>query len=191
MDELIKNIGNYYTKKITGSGVNPQGVDWKDEVGQLLRFDQLLNIVDSEEFSIADLGCGYGKLFEYMGRKYSKFTYSGYDLSKEMIVEASKLYSFSNNGTFVHINAVQEMQTADYILASGIFNVKMEHKEAEWLSYILTTIEEMNKKSLKGFSFNILTKYSDKEYMKDNLYYADPSFFFDYCKRNFSLNVSL
>ena len=41
------------------------------------------------------------------------------------------------------------------------------------------------------FSFNILTKYSEKNYMQDHLYYADPLFFFDYCKQNFSKNVSL
>ena len=37
----------------------------------------------------------------------------------------------------------------------------------------------------------MLTKYSDKEYMRDNLYYADPLFIFDYCKRNFSKQVAL
>lgn len=27
----------------------------------------------------------------------------------------------------------------------------------------------------------MLTKYSDKEYLRDNLYYGDPMFIFDYC----------
>jgi len=49
----------------------------------------------------------------------------------------------------------------------------------------------MNKKSIKGFAFNMLTKYSDREYMKEYLYYADPLFIFDYCKRNFSKKVAL
>jgi hypothetical protein len=59
------------------------------------------------------------------------------------------------------------------------------------MQYILETLEKINALSVKGFSFNILTSYSDKEYMKDNLFYADPLFFFDYCKKNFSKNVSL
>ena len=87
----------------------------------------------------------------------------------------------SNNG----------LKKSDYIVASGIFNVKNKTSESEWLHYILNTIEMMNQKSKKGFAFNILTKYSDKEYMKDYLYYADPLFLFDYCKRNFSKNVAL
>ena len=40
-------------------------------------------------------------------------------------------------------------------------------------------------------AFLLLTKYSEKEYMRDNLYYADPLFIFDYCKRNFSKQVAL
>ena len=41
----------------------------------------------------------------------------------------------------------------------------------------------------KGISFNLLTKYAD--YEADNLYYGDPLYFFDYCKRNLSKYVTL
>ena len=84
----------------------------------------------------------------------------------------------------MQVDNLENIEKADYSVASGIFSVKMEHDESEWLSYILDTLEKMNDKSNNGFSFNMLTKYSDKEYMKDNLYYADPLFIFDYCKRN-------
>lgn len=49
----------------------------------------------------------------------------------------------------------------------------------------------MNEKSTLGFAFNALTKYSDPEFMKEELYYTDPLFMFDYCKTNFSKNVAL
>jgi hypothetical protein len=49
----------------------------------------------------------------------------------------------------------------------------------------------MNEKSKAGFAFNVLTKYSDVEFMRKELYYADPCFLFDYCKRAFSKNVAL
>ena len=47
------------------------------------------------------------------------------------------------------------------------------------------------KKVKKGFSFNCLAIYSDENYKKNYLYYADPCFLFDYCKRNFSKNIAL
>jgi hypothetical protein len=49
----------------------------------------------------------------------------------------------------------------------------------------------MNDLAIRGMAFNFLTKYSDAEFMRPDLYYADPCFFFDYCKKNFSKNVAL
>jgi len=49
----------------------------------------------------------------------------------------------------------------------------------------------VNRVSRKGFASNFLTKYSDLEKVRPHLYYADPLFLFDYCKRNFSRNVAL
>jgi hypothetical protein len=37
----------------------------------------------------------------------------------------------------------------------------------------------------------MLTIYSDQEKMRPDLYYGDPSWFFDHCKRRFSRNVAL
>ena len=83
------------------------------------------------------------------------------------------------------------MKQSDYTLASGIFNIRFRATNEDWLKYILETITVMNERSLKGFSFNMLTTYSDRDYMKEELYYGDPCLFFDHCKRNFSKNVAL
>ncbi len=191
MTSLHKNIEEYYTEKIELYGTTPKGVDWNEEDSQLLRFTQLLSIIDNDNFSIADIGCGYGKLSEHLAEMYPNFSYIGYDLSGKMIDSAHQLYQNYENRKFIHIAKTEDILDVDYSVASGIFNVKMEHSEADWLSYILHTLENMNQKSHKGFSFNVLTKYSDKEYMRNDLYYADPLFLFDYCKRNFSKNVAL
>ncbi|MEA2019754.1 MAG: class I SAM-dependent methyltransferase, partial [Campylobacterota bacterium] len=168
----------------------PKGADWNGEESQFIRFEQLSKIINKEKFSINDIGCGYGKYFGYLQNRFLNFKYYGFDLSQEMIKNAKSLYS-NRGGVFMQVDNLENIEKADYSIASGIFSVKMEHNEAEWLSYILETLEQMNTKSTKGFSFNMLTKYSDKEYMRDDLYYADPLFFFDYCKRNFSKNISL
>ncbi len=52
-------------------------------------------------------------------------------------------------------------------------------------------LHKMNRLSARGFSVNFLTKYSDADHMRPHLYYADPCYLFDYCKRNFSRNVAL
>lgn len=190
MIKILENINHYYTDKIKMHGATPKGVDWNGEESQFVRFEQLSKIINKDIFSINDIGCGYGKYFEFLQNRFSNFNYYGFDLSQEMINNAKSLYS-NMGGGFMQVDNLKNIEKADYSVASGIFSVKLEHNESEWLSYILSTLEDMNEKSIKGFSFNMLTKYSDKEYMKDNLYYADPLFIFDYCKRNFSKQVAL
>ena len=190
MIKILENINHYYTDKIKIYGATPKGVDWNGEESQFVRFEQLSKIINKDIFSINDIGCGYGKYFEYLQNRFLNFNYYGFDLSQEMIKNAKSLYS-NKGGGFMQVDNLKNIEKADYSVASGIFSVKMEHNESEWLSYILATLEEMNEKSIKGFSFNMLTKYSEKEYMRDDLYYADPLFIFDYCKRNFSKQVAL
>jgi SAM-dependent methyltransferase len=188
MKEILKDIKSYYSDKITKYGVTPKGVDWNNEYDQILRFKKLLEIIDLEKFLIADLGCGYGRLFEYLSDYYHNFNYIGYDLSKIMIEKAKNTYK---NAKFKHIKTIDCLESVDYIVASGIFNVKMKYSNKDWFSYIVKTLDLMNKNSKQGFAFNFLTIYSDKEYMREDLYYADPCFIFDFCKKKYSQNISL
>ena len=191
MSNVHSNIEQYYKDKILTYGVSPKGVDWNDESSQILRFQQLLKIVRRKEFSLGDVGCGYGKLYEYLDSDYDCFQYYGYDLSQDMINKALECYGDSKHASFTHISNLNDVSPTDYMVASGIFNVRMKHEKEEWLSYMLETITQMSGKSRCGFSFNALTKYSDRKRMRNDLYYADPMYLFDYCKQNFSRHVSI
>jgi len=104
MEQIYKEIEKYYTKKIQQHGPSPQGVDWNGENSQFIRFEQLSKIISANEFfSIGDIGCGYGKYFEYLQNRFDKFSYIGYDLSKEMIENAKNLYA---NGGGIFANQI-------------------------------------------------------------------------------------
>lgn len=188
MDKIGKEVKAYYDAKISTFGATPQGVDWNSIESQELRFEMLSRvIVPDKHFSILDYGCGFGSMFHYFEEKFEKFDYVGYDLSEKMIEAA--------NNKFSKQNAVFTSQTpskqVDYVIASGIFNIKLDNTPENWLHYIEDTIHEIDNLANKGFAFNVLTSYSDAEYMKDYLYYANPSNFFDFCKKHFSRNVAL
>lgn len=191
MSGTIKNaVAEYYTGKLKIFGATPRGVDWNSEQSQKIRFDQLCKILpaDLSSVSLLDFGCGYGALYEFLRKEGAGLSYSGYDVSEEMIRSCKTMYPTAEAIFFTDDKL---LSTHDFTIASGIFNVKMEFSNENWKTYILETLETINRVSTKGFSFNMLTSYSDKEFMKDNLYYADPSFFFDHCKRNFSRQVAL
>lgn len=187
--DIIKKVKAYYTDKIKQHGASSSGVDWNSKESQFLRFEQLSKVIkEKNEFKILDYGCGYGALIDFLNEHFHSFDYLGFDISEEMIQQARTVFSISN---YRFTSNKEELTPQDYVIASGIFNVKLDASTQEWENYILETIKELHFYSKKGFSFNMLTSYSNKEYMKDYLYYANPAFYFDFCKKNFSKNVAL
>lgn len=190
LNYIIESVGQYYTGKIHTYGATARGVDWNSSESQALRFDQLLRLGDmSGPFSINDYGCGYGALAGHLLSRGCPFRYCGFDICHEMVAQARSIYGEKGNCEF--FTDESQLTQADYTLASGIFNVKLRIPEAEWEEYIFHTLGRIAALSGLGFAVNMLTSYSDKERMRQDLYYGDPAFWFDYCKRNFSERVAL
>lgn len=190
MDKIRSAVSEYYTNKLKQFGTTPAGVDWNSKQSQELRFEQLSKVLPVEDdavISVLDYGCGYGAMYEYLKQRYPNLAFVGYDISEEMINSCKQLYGESARWT----SQVSELVPVDYVVASGIFNVRMNFSDSQWLSYILETLDTMNEFGQKGFSFNVLTSYSDKEYMRGDLYYADPLSLFDHCKTRYSRCVTL
>lgn len=56
---------------------------------------------------------------------------------------------------------------------------------------VLQTLRTLGRISRCAFVFNMLTSYADPERMRPDLYYGNPSFFFDHCKRQIAPHVAL
>lgn len=190
IDNVLTKVKDLYTNSLKKYGINSKSVGWTTKEGQILRFSKLCEIIEDKDtpFTANDLGCGYGALYDYLiENKFNIIQYNGYDISEDMLETAKKL--IGNDNKVKLFNAKKLSTIADYSFASGIFNVKFEADENEWKLFVEDTLKNMNKYSLKGFAFNALTSYV--EYRETHLYYADPLYFFDFCKRNFSKKVSL
>src|SRR5438876_1308354 len=190
MKALLKDVAQYYSEKVSRYGATPEGVDWNSERGQIIRFEQLLRICSREAwFTLNDFGCGYGALLAYIRSSDYRATYCGLDISETMILQAQRIYDGAEHASFVTDIAL--MSRADYTVASGTFNVKLDTSSADWAAYIFETLGDLDALSAKAFAFNMLTSYSDADKMRPDLYYGDPCFFFDYCKRTYSRQVAL
>jgi len=189
--KLIEEVASYYSNKLAQYGDTPRGVDWNGEEGQFIRFEQLCKVIDSNSpaFSITDLGCGYGVLFEYLSERFRASSYLGIDVSLEMIEMAKKRYSRFDNARF-EVSS-RPNRVSDYAVASGIFNVRMNRSDDEWFEYMQEVLDILFSTSRLGFSFNCLTSYSDADKKRDYLYYADPCKLFDLCKKRYSKQVAL
>ena len=190
--DILVEVADYYSAKLAEHGETPRGVDWNGEESQELRFDQLTQVIPQPAgFSLNDLGCGYGALFDYLNLNLGcrDFAYNGSDVSADMIRAALDRHANSPNARFSV--AAEPPEIADYGIASGIFNVRLGRSDAEWCNYLEATLDVLDRTSRLGFAFNCLTSYSDADKMRDYLYYADPCVLFDLCKRRYSRHVAL
>jgi SAM-dependent methyltransferase len=189
-DSILAETARYYSAKIIEHGDSPKGVDWNSIDSQYTRFGELSRVIDlAADFSVNDLGCGYGALLDYFLDHKVNCRYQGYDISGEMISAASTRHKSVPGASFTI--AAEPTETADYGIASGIFNVKQYRTDEEWKVHLVETLDKMAATSRQGFAFNCLTSYSDPPKMREDLFYADPCWLFDLCKRKYSRNVAL
>src|SRR5689334_9894310 len=99
-------LATYHESMLAVHGSTPGGVGWNGVTAQELRFEQLARLLRGDaEFSINDLGCGYGALYDYLGRKHKSFSYRGYDVSAAMVAAASASHARAGNATFACASA--------------------------------------------------------------------------------------
>jgi hypothetical protein len=100
---------------------------------------------------------------------------------------------YSNQPNIFFTSNISEIPKVDYAVASGVFNIKLDTSYEDWMQYAMDSLEKLNNLTQKGFASNFLTSYSDPERMQSrlDLFYADPCYIFDYCKKHFSRWVSI
>ena len=187
---ILESVVQYYSGRLARHGASASGVDWNSLESRQVRFSQLLKIHQGEpSFSLNDYGYGYGALYDYLQRGGYDCSYRGFDVSRAMVGRAEELHPSGPSHGFTCNET--SLEPADYSVASGIFNVKLECAADSWELYMLDTIERLARLSRRGFAFNVLSTYSDVERRRDDLYYADPCRLFDHCKRRYSDRVAL
>ena len=183
-------VARYYASKLAVHGPTPRGVDWNTAESQELRFRQLLTVCGADrDASILDFGCGYGALAPTMRRLGFTGEYTGYDIAPEMVTAATEAHRLVPRCRFT-ADAVQ-LRPADYTLASGIFNVRLDVPAAAWEAYVRDTLDSIAGWSVRGFAFNLLTQHADADRMRGDLYYGDPGAWLNYCLQRFSRHAAL
>jgi cyclopropane fatty-acyl-phospholipid synthase-like methyltransferase len=188
--DVLDPVRSYYAAKVAAHGATAAGVDWNSPESQRLRFDQLLRLCEGDAgFTLLDFGCGYGALADYLAERQIPCHYTGYDIVPGMLDAARKRVRPGQETTFTdHLGA---MEPRDYVVASGVFNVRLDAELAAWEQYVHGTLEQMARLSTRGLAFNLLTAYSDPERRRTDLFYADPALMLTHCLRHFGRRAAL
>lgn len=185
-------LNQMYGDNFKRLGKTSSALGWKSQMEQKLRFEMLCKVIEpnKKSFSVNDYGCGFADLYGYLLVNHSSEVseYFGYEINEE-ILSIARQNLISQEAKFQLFDSIDIGTLSDFTIVSGTFNVKLDVPEKEWEDFIVAKLREIDKCSKVGFSFNLLSSYVD--WKETQLYYGDPSFYFDLCKREFSRYVSL
>jgi hypothetical protein len=190
---MLTPVTAAYRLQYRRNGATPKGVFWSSEDNMRKRFEILSRVFYPEDIAtgeacIADLGCGYGALYDFLKAHpiLRGGEYRGYDICKSLL-DACKTRVRDPRASF-HLS-MRVTEPADYLFVSGTFNLKLGADEVDWLTYIQTSLEALWNQTNKALAFNMLD-ITDAGTMSA-LYYADPQIFETFCRDNLSDNVTL
>lgn len=189
IDDALAGVASMYDGNLAAHGVSAKSVGWRDAETQDLRFAKLCEVIaGAAPFTVNDFGCGYGAMFTYLANTFGSrlSAYRGFDISNEMLRAARERLA---DDRVELVPGATISQAADYTFVSGTYNVRLQASDEEWRAHIERSLDDVAAHSTRGFAFNLLSTYVD--WKQDGLFYADPLYFFDLCKRKYSRFVSL
>ena len=150
-------VSAYYSGTLQRFGAMPLGVDWPNRLNQELRLVQLLKVCDlSAPRSLNDVGCGYGALRTLLSRRHrrAQIDLLGTDVSPAMVAAARRRWRHRADCAFEVAEGA--VRLADYSLASGIFNVKLDCPLPEWEALVARTLDNLQRHSRLGYAVNFI-----------------------------------
>ena len=183
---LNKQISNIYNKRFDNFNNTPKGVFWNSKLSQDLRLniilDKILQNAKSDEFSIADIGCGYGRLYEIIRERKldGKVQYHGFDINQKIISFCKNNIDFENIKFSI---SAFPLNKTDYVVMSGTYNLTPTNNISLWEDYIIKNLTSNWKLVQKAMIFNCLIK--EKRKIEKKLYYTELSWIQKICERNF------
>ena len=190
---MLAPAARAYERRLRRYGPTAKGVFWRDDEWQRRRYHVLVRAFRPEDrgggVSIADFGCGYGALFQYLQDRpvMTGSRYIGYDMSEQMIAACRNRID-DRRARFVRHLRVTE--PADYVFASGTYNLKLRANTGAWHRYILASLDQLWSKTGRVLAFNMLDADAEDD-PEEGLYYGRASEFRDHCRQHFSARVEL
>ena len=181
---IDKNIIDEYTKRYKKFGPTPKGSFWISKKRQYKRFEIILQEIQKisngpQPIKLADIGCGYGAMADYLisTKQINTYSYQGYDISPILIEECNKKFSDLNISFSL---GKKPNSLSMFTIMSGTYNLTMTRDVLKWEEYVFKCLSECWKLTSNAMIFNL--QVSDKQRVSDsNIYFAEASRVIDRC----------
>ena len=167
-----KKIIEFFTNAHVNFPGEIKGLGWGSLQSQQIRFNILLDGISekSSKDTILDVGCGYGDLSQYIDWTSH---YMGIDLNPLMIQTAVMRYP---QLSFKVADISDQKKSYDWILASGVFNIKVMDNQ----TLLRVGIRNMWDHCKKGIVFNIVV--TGSQVKGPDVYFYDPAEILTFCR---------
>jgi trans-aconitate methyltransferase len=172
----FNEIAAFYDRRVVEFGHDPRACDYGRAASQQRKFEVLSRALNYSGLSVLDVGCGFADYADFLAARFSGVTYSGIDLSSEMIVKARALHPSLDLKVG---NLIEQTECPDYdvISANGIFYRLGE--DAPLLMRDLVTA--MFRRCRKAVTFNTLSLWAPQQELGE--FYADPAEVLSWCRQ--------
>jgi hypothetical protein len=176
-DSILEEMDRYFAERIERFGISPQGVGWKNDEAQKLRFRAMCEVVlpkhRHSNVSIHEIGCGMAHMRDYLRENSFPYIYSGSDALPRML-EISK--SRHPDVQFFRFNILTDPpldERYDYVVMNGVFHYLAEGVSwEEWRDEVRAMIQKAWEMARVGIAFNLMTDMVD--WRDPHLFYINP-----------------
>ena len=174
------SIKSAYTRRFKKKGAQAEGVFWSSKVSQIARFEQVLADMKTEfgsaSFCMADIGCGYGALFNYIRSKpaWRQIDYNGVDITPKMVAYCKRENPYDQHRFSL---GRKPKQPADFAVFIGTFNLCHTDNYELWEDYILRQLTISWPLVHYGLILNITSLETAK--INNQIFYVNPEVFAD------------
>ncbi len=173
-----RSVSAAYSRRLREKGASAEGVFWASRLSQTARFDHILRQVSGQcqrpGVSLADIGCGYGALLDFIRKtdRYQHFSYHGYDITPAMI---SYCHQHHPQGKSHFTLGRRPVRAADFAVFIGTFNLCHCDDYALWQDYIIRQLSLNWERVTTGMALNITSL--RQPIIKNRIFYAEPEGF--------------
>ena len=173
------SLNKAYAKRLDERGSTPQGVFWNSRQNQMVRFAALLSVVTGHvawqktaprPLSIADIGCGYGAMLEFIHTRpqFANLRYMGLDINPAMIAACKD--NFPHQAHLFSLGK-KPVSTVDFSVFSGTFNLCHIDDTKQWEAYMFDCLDACWRHSRMGMALNLLCAPEAK--ISNHIFYAN------------------
>lgn len=145
-------IKHYHSERLKQNRNLAHSQGWSSYLVQQKRFEVISSLLNFDDVSILDIGCGCGGFKEYLDQKFKDFDYIGVDQQPEFIQNAQNRFAKQNN-TWFHLADFTccQLPSVDIVVASGALSYYCNNPD-----YYIASIKKLYASANRAFVFNML-----------------------------------